>query len=228
MPAGFEGNTQAGSARLPSLDADTTYYWRVRATKPALSPWSAVSSFTTGLGAAIVAPELYSPKAGAEGVSLKPLFQWSAIAGASSYEFILAANVSFSNPVIMKTGADALPATAWQNETSLEYDTAYYWKVRASGSSSHSDWSAVGAFITQAPPASPAPAAEPPSPPPTAQPPQPTPIVATPTPSPSPPLPPQAQSGLPGWFPFMMGGVLLAIVMLAVAILILVVKMRRA
>ena len=59
---GFEGDTRASSARLPALDLDTTYYWRVRATKPVSSLWSAVNSFSTGNGFDLDAPELYSPK----------------------------------------------------------------------------------------------------------------------------------------------------------------------
>ena len=112
VPADFEGDTEVSSARLPALDTDTTYYWRVRATEPALSPWSTEWSFTTGLGSTAVAPELYSPKAGAEAVSLKPLFQWSAIDGASSYDLMAATNVFFDNPILSKTGGAALPATA--------------------------------------------------------------------------------------------------------------------
>ncbi|MBI4181002.1 MAG: hypothetical protein HY528_03640, partial [Chloroflexi bacterium] len=37
VPSGFEGNTEGSSARLPALETATTYYWRVRATKPVLS-----------------------------------------------------------------------------------------------------------------------------------------------------------------------------------------------
>lgn len=224
VPSGFEGTTQASSVRLPALDADTTYYWRVRATKPVLSRWSTGASFTTGLGTAVVVPELYSPKAGAEGVSLKPLFQWSAIVGASNYELMVAADVFFAKPVITKTADAALPATAWQSDINLEHDTTYYWKVRASGSGSYSAWSAVSAFITQPPSASPAPAVVPtqvaptsPSQPPPTQPSSP---VLLPT-------QPPAQAGLPDWFPYVMGGLLTAVVILIVAVLVLVVAVRR-
>lgn len=221
VPSGFEGTTQASSVRLPALDSDTTYYWRVRATKPVLSRWSSEASFTTGLSTAITAPELYSPKAGAEGISLKPLFQWSGIAGASSYELIVATDVYFTGSVITKTGENALPATAWQSDISLDYSTTYYWKVRATGPGSYSTWSAVGAFITTPAPASPLPATEPA--PPT------SPELSPPPPLPptTPPTPPPAQTALPDWFPYIVGGLLAAIVILLITVLALVVTIRR-
>ena len=152
VPTGFEGDTKASSVRLPALEPATTYYWRVRVTEPLLSPWSAKWSFITSLGSKVNAPNLYSPEAGASEMPLKPIFQWSAIAGADSYELLVATDAYFTNPIIIKIDAYALPATAWQSDISLDYDTAYYWKVRASGSNSYSEWSAVGAFTTESPP----------------------------------------------------------------------------
>ncbi len=235
VPAGFEGVTKASSARLPALDTDTTYYWRVRATKPALSSWSAIGSFTTGLGTKVVAPELYSPKAGAEGVPLKPLFQWSAIGGASSYELMVASDVSFKNPVIVKAGDFSLPDTAWQSNINLDFNAAYYWKVRASGAASYSAWSAVGAFITQPPPTEGVVAANPALAPLPASPAQPLPTQpASPPLQPSSPPQPQTpaapnpvQSALPGWFPYLTGAMMMAIVLLLAAVVVLLVLLRR-
>jgi len=161
---GYEGDTEATSARLPPLDLATTYYWRVRATEPVLSPWSAKWSFTTSLGYSVIAPELISPEGGARGVPVKPIFQWSAIAGADSYELVVSTEVTFGNPTILKTGTYALPATAWQCNIALNHDTTYYWKVRAISADTCSAWSAVSAFTTEPPP-------QPASPP---QPPQPS------------------------------------------------------
>jgi hypothetical protein len=60
---------------------------------------------------AVAAPGLYSPEAGVSGVPLAPIFQWSAIAGADSYELLVATDASFTNPIIIKLGTYALPAT---------------------------------------------------------------------------------------------------------------------
>ena len=164
VPSDFEGETKTSSARLPILEPATTYYWRVRASKPVLSPWSAKWSFTTGLATEAPAPKLESPKAGASGVPVNPIFQWSAIAGADSYELVVSTEAALENPTILKTGAYALPTTAWQCNIALNYDTAYYWKVRAISSDTCSAWSAVSAFTTEPLPQSTSPPE--PSPPP--------------------------------------------------------------
>ena len=82
IPADFEGNTRASSEQLPNLEPATTYYWRVRVSEPVLSPWSDKWSFTTPMGGGGSGPELITPQAGASGIYLKPVFQWSAVAGA--------------------------------------------------------------------------------------------------------------------------------------------------
>jgi photosystem II stability/assembly factor-like uncharacterized protein len=149
VPTGFEGDTRASTAQLPALDPTTTYHWRVRASEPVLSPWSDKWSFTTSFGTEAYAPELESPEAGATGVTVKPIFQWSAIAGAEGYELVVSTHAAVDNPTILKTGTFSLTNTAWQANVELDYDTTYYWKVRAVSDSSYSPWSAVSAFTTE-------------------------------------------------------------------------------
>jgi hypothetical protein len=149
LPDGFEGTTQSSSVHLADLEPATTYYWRVKAIEPTLSPWSEKWSFTTSLGRTVTAPNLHSPEAGASGVSVSPIFQWSAIAGADSYELMVSTFATFDNPTILKTDGYALPTTAWQCNISLNHDTTYYWKVRAVSADSCSAWSAVSAFSTE-------------------------------------------------------------------------------
>ena len=163
VPLGFEGNTRASTAQLPDLDPTTTYYWRIRATEPVLSLWSDKWSFTTSFGTEAYAPELESPQAGSSSVPIKPIFQWSAVAGADSYELVVSTKSAVDNPTILKTGTFALPTTAWQSNIGLDYDTTYYWKVRAVSSSTYSPWSAVSAFTTE--PASESTSADSPQPP---------------------------------------------------------------
>ncbi|MBA7615448.1 hypothetical protein ES703_22729 [subsurface metagenome] len=233
VPADFEGDTRTSSARLPALDTDTTYYWRVRATEPVLNQWSTEWCFTTGLGSSVYAPELYSPKAGASEVSLKPVFQWSAIAGADSYEIIVSADYSFGNPIILKIGDYTLPSTAWQSSVNLDYNTTYYWKVRGSGSGSHSAWSAVGAFTTGSPPpqppsvTEPAPSPQEPSSPPESSP-SPPPQPSSPPPAPAPSIPTLAQMVFPDWAVYLFGALLLTIILLLITLLVLVVTIRRS
>jgi len=162
VPDGLEGTTGTTSKRLPALVPGTTYYWRVRVTEPMLSPWSAAWSFTTMLGSSDL--ELMSPKAGADGVPLAPVFQWSAVSGAENYEMVVSTDSRLTNPVIHRWGALALPTTAWQSDTELEYGETYFWKVRGWSSNSFSAWSAVGAFTTITPPTVIPPPVSPPEP----------------------------------------------------------------
>jgi hypothetical protein len=210
VPLEFEGYTKASTTQLPALDPGTTCYWRVRATEPVLSPWSDKWSFTTSIGNEVLAPLLESPEAGASNVPLKPIFQWSAIAGAESYELVVSTKAELDNPTILKTGGYALAGTAWQCNVSLDYDTTYYWKVRAVNGDTHSAWSAVGAFSTESPPLA---SDSPPEPP----------------PPPSPPI-----SNSPDWTEQLMplGGIMFLVFMLVmmamlITLIILVIKVSK-
>jgi len=235
VPAGFEGNTAGSSTWLPELEVATKYYWRVRATKPVLSPWSAKWSFTTVLGGTTTAPELLSPQAGADDVARKPVFQWDAVAGADSYEILVSTDVSFAIPVIQRVGSNALPATAWQSDTYLDYNTTYYWKVRGKSSNSYSAWSTVGAFTIESISAhNPSTAPETPAPT-VAEPEIPTieipPIEIPPLEIPAieiPPLEiPAPQFTVPDWALYLGIALLATIVLLLVTLLVLVIKIGR-
>ena len=208
VPSDFEGTNKASSVRLPILEPGTTYYWRVRATEPVLSPWSEKWSFTTSLGQAVTAPNLESPEAGASGVAVDPIFQWSAIASADGYELVVSTEVALDNPTILKSDSYALPTNAWQCNISLNYNTTYYWKVRAVSADTYSAWSAVSAFTTEPVPS----------------------LESTSPPEPSSPT----QSTTPDWLEWLMpmGGILLLVfllVMMAMLIImiILVIKVAR-
>jgi len=183
-----------------------------------------MSSFTTAIAdiivtppivvPAIAAPQLISPEAGVHGVSLRPVFKWSAVAGASSYELLVATNPSFIDPLIVKIGDYALHATAWKCNVSLNYNTIYYWNVRAGGFSGYGDWSNIGIFITELPP------------------PESSPTLGTVLPELLPPeassseLPP-AQSAVLNWAKYLIGGLFLIIVLLMISLVTLVERMRR-
>ena len=243
VPTGFEGTTQATSVRLPALEPATTYYWRVRASAPVLSPWSAKYSFTTSLGTETVNLSLNKPEAGASEVPVSPLFQWSAVAGADAYELLVATDVNFANPAVVKVGDYALPATAWECNISLKYDSTYYWKVRAIGANTHSAWSAVSAFTTQPAP-EPVKETTPPPATPSAPLPQPQPadapllIVPSPTelkaqtslPLPPPPLPPTPQPTpaptTPEWTIYLISALFFVILLLLIITLIMATRTR--
>ncbi|MFC1931755.1 hypothetical protein ACFLXJ_06115 [Chloroflexota bacterium] len=231
VPSGFEDSTKASSVRLPTLEPATTYYWRVRTSEPVLSPWSDKWSFTTGLDTEAIALKLENPKAGAAGVPTKPIFQWSAVPGADTYELLVSTDVNFANPSIMKTDAYALSTTAWQGNTSLNYDTTYYWKVRAIGANTYSDWSAVSAFTTEPPPplqvTSPVPTPAISIVPPPSTTPIPVPMPPAPSPVPPPPTSTIQIPTTPNWVIYLIGALLLTIILLLIIILVLTLAVRR-
>jgi len=234
LDTGFEGDSRATSAKLPALEQSTTYYWRVRATSPVLSPWSPTWSFTTCLGSETIAPKLISPEAGTSSAMIRPLFQWSAIDWAHHYELLVSIDPSFTNATIVKMGDFALPTTAWKCDVDLNHSTTYYWKVRATGSSTSSAWSAVSAFTTKSPPAPPSPPPFPPpasliapapASPPATEPPPPT-EQSPLSPPPSPPLQPTIPQWT-GWLVYLGIALLLTMLAIVVTLIILALKIAR-
>ncbi|OGO23538.1 MAG: hypothetical protein A2144_11070 [Chloroflexi bacterium RBG_16_50_9] len=238
VPSGFENNAKASFLRLPALEPATTYYWRVRATEPVLSPWSDKRSFTTSLDTEAITLSLESPQAGASGVPVKPVFQWTAVTDADAYELLVSTDPDCNNPSIIKKDDYALATTAWQSDVKLDHDTTYYWKVRAINTNTRSAWSAVGAFTTesatQAPPTATKalPNGKEPLPDlrtaPTKTPTGtliPAPVPVSPA---TPPAPIIIESpNPPNWLLYIMGALLLIIVLTLIIILMLVVAIRR-
>jgi hypothetical protein len=234
--AGYGDSTSGSSVRLPALEPAATYYWRVRASRPALSPWSEKRSFTTIMDTEAVTLRPESPAAGAAGVALKPIFQWTALVGAEAYELLVATDAEANNPVISLTGEDALAGNVWQCDIALDYATTYYWKVRAIGAGTRSGWSTTGIFTTLSAP-------EP------TQTPAPvldhevtglpanlnlTPLVVNPAPVLSSPSPDDTAapgsnllSGIPDLVIYFIGGLLGTVILALIVILAIVLKMKR-
>ena len=148
ISAGLTGTSESSSARLTGLEPVTTYYWHARASQPFLSRWSETWTFNTVLGGSNVVPTLTVPEAGAK-TTVKPILQWSTIAGANKYDLQVAQDAAFTNIVIDKTGDSALPGNAWESDITLENNTTYYWKVKARSDKTFGAWSAVSVFVTE-------------------------------------------------------------------------------
>jgi len=238
IPDGLNGTTSASSVRLPALEPATTYYWRVRACAPVLSPWSLKRSFTTSMDTESVNLQPETPSPGASGVAIKPVFQWTAVLGAEAYELLVATDADFNHPVIVKINEYALKTNAWNCDVSLDYNTVYYWKIRATTATTYSAWSSVGIFTTET--ASPA-ENESPTPTPTPAPSITQKLLAalsSPTivPSPSPPLPPSAPASsaavnqlpdMPAWIIYLIGGLFGIVFLALIIVLVIVLKIKR-
>jgi len=126
----------SGIAAFGNLEAGHTYYWRVRARttvngEATRSPWSATMYFTVGAGLPIASRyptmTLFSPMYGAKNVSNSPAFSWSGMPGTTKYEFVLAKDAALQK-VIVKVD---VPSTSYLYDGKLDYNTGYYWQVRA-------------------------------------------------------------------------------------------------
>jgi hypothetical protein len=101
-------------------------------------------SFTTAMGPSEWSPFEtpsgdiggYAPLCGTTGVKLTPVFNWNASYGATGYEFVLSANPDYSSPIVSKT----LTQTTFGLTEELDYNTQYYWKVRAVKDGVYSQW----------------------------------------------------------------------------------------
>jgi hypothetical protein len=132
---------------------NTTYYWRIRsdAAGPLYSPYSAVRTFSVGPAVELLpSPTMQSPAPSATGVGLRPTFSWSTVPAATAYELELADNPFYANAKAKKP----LSHTVWQWDLDLEYDTTYYWRVRAVTATEEGAWSEA-IFMTMAEPAPP-------------------------------------------------------------------------
>ena len=128
---------------VTGLEPGVSYCWRVRALEPALSRWSDAQSFTTIAIAEHNAPQLVSPKAGADIAEKRPVFQWSAVGWADQYQIQVASDPGFGSSAILID--ETLGNTqAYQSTVDLANDT-YYWRVKAS-SDTQDVWSSTGVF----------------------------------------------------------------------------------
>jgi len=155
-----EFTTSLASGEL-ELQPNTNYYWRVRVADegsligaPLISPWSTVQKFKTAIGASMARPDLQAPWPGEPDVPLSPTFEWSGIEWADYYEYELALDPTttaggyFSTPLVALVGTSSLVSTAWKSDITLDYETRYYWHVKAIGVDTDTPWSDVGTFTT--------------------------------------------------------------------------------
>jgi len=169
-------NSFTNSLATPPLELNpnTTYYWRVRVANqgslvgaPLISPWSETWKFKTAIGASMARPDLQAPWPGEPDVPLSPTFEWSGIEWAEVYEYELALDPAttaggyFTEPLVALVGTNSLVSTAWKCDMTLDYNTRYYWHVKAIGVDTDTPWSDVGTFTTMGVPPEP-PEAQPP------------------------------------------------------------------
>ena len=147
-------------------EAGATYYWHICSYQSAtgqiaVSPYSETRSFTVKAGFIVNTPyygvQLLAPDNGCASCRVRPaLFSWSPWKEATRYEFVLSKDSEFKQ--VLKQANTS--STGYEYDGTLDYDTNYFWRVRAvevNGQPIPSDWSATFSFRTEPAPESPAP-----------------------------------------------------------------------
>jgi len=154
------------SVRLPeALAADRTYYWRARAQDGAnTGPYSSAVSFVVLTPIVLKEPELRAPAPNSRISGRTPTFAFSNIArlgpvGSIYYTVQISLDEAFSRVVAQVEVGEQGGETRATFNGDLDYDTYYYWRVRAweSSKSIVGPWSPTLAFLTALRPVTPTP-----------------------------------------------------------------------
>jgi hypothetical protein len=94
-------------------------------------------------------PTLVSPTYAQTNVPIPVQFLWITSGAATSCHIQIAIDISFSNPILDQSGLTETSFTY----ASLDYNTRYFWRVRAANEAGEGDWSTVSWFRTRIPPA---------------------------------------------------------------------------
>lgn len=128
-----------------SLEPGETYYWRVRGLNDETpGAWSGAFSFTTLSLPAI--PVLKSPEDGAVDVDIKPRFDWEMAENAKSYILEVSADEEFNN--VFHRKEDIKIRFYNMKDPFCEYNTQYFWRMKAVNEGGGSNWTETRSFTT--------------------------------------------------------------------------------
>ena len=119
----------------------TIYYWRVKGgNSDVKGEWSPVWSFKT----MIKTPVLSLPKNNVVNVSPTPNISWEPISESELYQVDVSTSVDFSKPFI----SQEVRNNSLKLNT-LNYNSTYYWRVRAKDNKYYGNWSEIRVFTVQ-------------------------------------------------------------------------------
>jgi len=128
---------------LADLTTNQTYFWRVKVVVDgAESQWTSPFNFSTGMPRTV----LVSPSDESEDIDVESvLLEWEDTEGAESYQVQLSANDSFTNLLLDESDV----TLSRKDYFDLEYNTTYWWRVKAFNESGDNGWSEVWSFTTE-------------------------------------------------------------------------------
>lgn len=140
----FVTTISGSSTSISALVFSTEYFWRVRAFDGNnFSPWSSVWSFTTLSNPFASAPVLVSPADLATNVPVSVVLSWNTYPGATVFEYQYSTDPFFIGSAPVQTSNQS------EGISGLQYNTTYYWRVRAGDAILFSPWSSVRSFVTE-------------------------------------------------------------------------------
>lgn len=129
---------------MESLDFLSQYYWRVKSNYAGgSSSWSEFFTFTTREQPTV---SLLAPDNHAINIFILPEYRWTEVPQAESYTLQLSRSANFS-----LTEEEHITSPSFTPTLPLDYDTQYYWRVRANEAEGPSDWSTFFTFTTSGP-----------------------------------------------------------------------------
>jgi len=136
-----------------SLYSNLTYYFRIRAKhNQSTSKWSIPKSFKL-CNNMPGTPELHTPADLSTNLPVtKVIIKWMPVAGATSYIIEYAENANLTNAIV-KTLPTINNNIYYENNSvdtisNLDYNTTYFWRVKAVKNYNNTAWSAVWQFTT--------------------------------------------------------------------------------
>ena len=133
---------------LSGLEAETRYYWRVRARgNGGVSVWTTPGNIFKTKIAEPAAPTLISPANNSVKVPLDNEFVWSPVDRADSFEIVISTDPRAETGIVKRLTTDSAEAYI----SGLVVYTNYYWKVTAINVGGRSPWSQIFTFRTIAP-----------------------------------------------------------------------------
>jgi hypothetical protein len=139
-------NLKNESIVYPKLDANSTYYWRIRAVQNGIEgSYSNTQTFkTNSLNAIPGSTILLQPSPNQEKVSVTPIFSWAKVPNSASYQIQVSTSSDFSVLLINQINI----TETFFNSQQLEEDKFYYWRVRARNLNGTGNYSQTSIFKT--------------------------------------------------------------------------------
>ncbi|XWN38427.1 MAG: T9SS type A sorting domain-containing protein [Balneola sp.] len=127
------------------LNYETQYFWRVRGIGVSdTSDWSPVFNFKTIVDKP-QAPVLVSPEDGSVDLDITSIFKWTSVKNAESYTLQVSEVSDFTTMFFESTLIDTMDTAG-----DFNYQSVYYWRVKASNSTGDSDYSTTFSFTVKA------------------------------------------------------------------------------